>query len=134
MLSDEILRVLELQRYTYRPLDDPILLPGIGLGLQQWHGVFEDHDNTWLRWVDTDGQLIATGAERAEHAKQQAEHAKQQAEHAKQQAEHAKQQAEHAKQQAEHAKQQAEHAKQQAEQRAEKLAEQLRRLGAAPEA
>jgi Uma2 family endonuclease len=123
MLSGEILRVFELQRFAYRPLEDPVLLPGIGLGLRQWYGVFEEHDNSWLRWVDTDGQLIATGAERAEHARQQAEHARQQAEHARQQAEHAKQQAEHAEQRAEHA-----------EQRAGKLAEQLRRLGAAPEA
>jgi Uma2 family endonuclease len=109
MLSGEVLRVFELQRFAYRPLEDPVLLPGIGLGLRRWYGVFEAHDNSWLRWVDTDGQLIATGAERAEHTKQQAEHAKQQADQAMQRAE-------------------------QAEQRAGKLAEQLRRLGAAPEA
>ena len=64
---------LRMHRFRYRPLDDPGLLPGIGLGLQLWHGVYEDHDNTWLRWVDADGQLIATGGERAEKAQQQAE-------------------------------------------------------------
>ena len=41
MLSDEVLRVFELQRFTYRPLDDPVPLPGIGLGLRQWHGVLK---------------------------------------------------------------------------------------------
>lgn len=86
MLRGEILRVFELQRFHYRPLDDAIALPGIGLGLRQWHGVFEDHDNTWLRWVDADGQLIATGAERAEHSEQRAEHAEQRAEHSEQRA------------------------------------------------
>ena len=95
MLSDEVLRVFELQRFHYQPLDDPMQLPGVGLGLQQWHGVFEDHDNTWLRWVDANGLLIATGAERAENAEQRAENA---------------------------------------EQLAGKLAEQLRQLGAEPEA
>ena len=38
-----------------------------------WSRRFEDHDNTWLRWVDADGQLIATGAERAENAELRAE-------------------------------------------------------------
>jgi Uma2 family endonuclease len=66
MLSDEILRAYEWHRFQYRPLDDPGLLPGIGLGLRLWHGVFEDHDNTWLRWIDAEGKWIATGGERAD--------------------------------------------------------------------
>lgn len=88
MLSEEVLRVFELHRYSYRRLNDPIPLPDIGLGLRLWHGVFEDHDNTWLRWLDAGGELIATGGERAAYS----------------------------------------------EQRADRLAEQLRRLGAEPEA
>ena len=86
VLSDEVLRVFEFHRFTYRRLDDPVLLPGIGLGLQRWHGVFEDHDNSWLRWVDARGQLIATGAERAGDAEQRAENAEQRAENAEQRA------------------------------------------------
>jgi hypothetical protein len=86
MLSDEVLRIYELHRFRYRPLEETSPLPGIGLGLQLWHGVYEDHDNTWLRWVDADGQLIATGGERAEKAQQQAEQAQRQAEHAEQRA------------------------------------------------
>ncbi len=73
MLSDEILRAYEWHRFQYRPLDDPGLLPGIGLGLRSWHGVFENHDNTWLRWIDAEGKCIATGGERAERAEQRAD-------------------------------------------------------------
>jgi len=80
MLSDEVLQVFEFQRFAYRTVDNPVPLPGIGLGLQRWHGAFEDHDNTWLRRVDISGQLIATGAERAEHERQRAENAEQRAE------------------------------------------------------
>jgi hypothetical protein len=122
LLSDEILRLYELQRYDYRRLDDPVPLPGIGLGLRLWQGVFEDHDNTWLRWVDAGGKLIATGGERAQDAERHARQAEEQARQAEQQARQAEQQARQAEQQA-----------RQAEQRADKLAEQLRRLGADPE-
>jgi len=73
MLSDEILRVYELHRFHYRTFDEAELLPGIGLGLQLWHGVFEDPDNSWLRWIDAEGKLIATGGERAEHAELRAD-------------------------------------------------------------
>jgi len=109
LLSDEFLCVYELRRFEYRPLEAPGALPGIGLGLRLWQGVFEDHENLWLRWIDRDGQLVATGAERAVLAEKQAEYERQQAEYARQQAHDARQ-------------------------RAEKLAEQLRQLGARPEA
>jgi len=66
MLSDELLRVYELHRFHYRTCDESELLPGIGLGLRLWHGAFEDHDNTWLRWIDAEGKWIATGGERAD--------------------------------------------------------------------
>jgi hypothetical protein len=39
--------------------------------LRVWHGSFEKHENTWLRWVDAEGQLIATGNERAERLAEQ---------------------------------------------------------------
>jgi len=114
LLSDELLRVYELQRFEYHLFDQP-LLPGIDLGLQLWQGSYEGHENTWLRWVDSGGQLITTGGERAKQAEQQAKQAEQQAQQAEQQAKQAEQRAESA------------------EQRAEKLAEQLRRMGAEPE-
>jgi hypothetical protein len=36
-------------------------------------GRYEDHENTWLRWVDAEGQLILTGSERAELERQRAD-------------------------------------------------------------
>lgn len=109
LLGDEVLRAYELQRLKYRLLEDPSLLPEVGLGLRLWSGSYEGHDNTWLRWIDAYGQLIPTGVERSQIAEQQAQRAHVQAAHAQEQAE-------------------------QAQQRAEKLAEQLRRLGAEPDA
>ncbi len=38
----------------------------LGLGLTLWEGTYEGHHDTWLRWCDVDGQVIPTGAERAE--------------------------------------------------------------------
>jgi Uma2 family endonuclease len=116
LLSDELLCVYELWRFEYRLLEAPNALPGVGLGLQLWPGIFEEHENLWLRWIDHDGKLVATGAERAVLAEKQAEYERRQAEHARGQAEDARREAEHASQ------------------RAEKLAEQLRQLGAQPEA
>jgi Uma2 family endonuclease len=86
LLSDDVLRVYELVRLDYRPLEDHALLPGIGLGLRIWNGSYEGHDNTWLRWIDAKGQLIRTGSELAEHAVRRAESAEQQAESAEQRA------------------------------------------------
>ena len=86
LLSDEELRVYELQRLDYRLLDESTVLPGVGLGLTLWPGIYEGHENTWLRWIDMNGQLIATGAEQARDAKQQARHAEEQARHAEERA------------------------------------------------
>jgi hypothetical protein len=55
----------------YRELDEPVWLPDVGLGLRIWHGTFEQHENTWLRWVDAEGQLIPTGSERADRLAEQ---------------------------------------------------------------
>jgi hypothetical protein len=37
----------------------------VGLGLKLWDGVFEDREDTWLRWCDEQGNIILTGEERA---------------------------------------------------------------------
>jgi Uma2 family endonuclease len=71
VLSRRVLRVHKLDGRKYRELDEPIWLPDVGLGLRVWHGSFEKHENTWLRWVDAEGQLIATGNERAERLAEQ---------------------------------------------------------------
>ena len=49
-------------------MDEPIWFPHIGLGLRIWHGPYEDLDNTWLRWVDAEGNLVPTGREQRERA------------------------------------------------------------------
>lgn len=64
-LSKDVLRVYEIgfgKRYRLR---EDRQLPDLGLGLTLWQGTFEDHEDTWLRWCDTEGRLIPTGEERA---------------------------------------------------------------------
>ncbi|HLO87702.1 MAG TPA: Uma2 family endonuclease, partial [Nostocaceae cyanobacterium] len=91
----------------YVPVTDN-WLAGVELGLCLWEGVFEGVNDTWLRWCDAQGNVIPTGAERAEQEKQAKEVALQQAEQEKQ-------------------------AKEAALQRAERLAAQLKALGIEPE-
>ncbi len=44
-----------------------VWLNAVGLGLTLWQGQFEEAVNRlWLRWCDAEGQVIATGAERAD--------------------------------------------------------------------
>lgn len=72
-LSDELLRVYELgfgKRYRLR---DDHKLPDLNLSLTLWRGVFEDTEDTWLRWLDAKGSLILTGEERANRAEAEVE-------------------------------------------------------------
>jgi len=116
ILSDQTLRAFQLNPTVYRPMAEPLWLPGVELGLGLWEGRYEDHENVWLRWTDATGKPIATGAERAENERQRAEREYQRAEQEHLRAEQERQRAE------------------QERQRAERLAEQLRQLGASPEA
>jgi Putative restriction endonuclease len=51
-----------------------VWLEEVGLGLTLWEGQFEeDTTRLWLRWCDRDGQVVPTGAERAEMERQRAE-------------------------------------------------------------
>ncbi len=44
-----------------------VWLEGVGLGLTLWSGQFEEEvTRLWLRWCDRNGQVIPTGAERAD--------------------------------------------------------------------
>jgi len=44
-----------------------VWLETVGLGLNLWEGQFEEAvTRLWLRWCDLQGQVIATGAERAD--------------------------------------------------------------------
>ncbi|HEY6399992.1 MAG TPA: Uma2 family endonuclease [Blastocatellia bacterium] len=64
-LTEDLLRVYERgfgRRYRRR---DDYKLPDIGLGLTLWEGVYEGEPGPWIRWLDSQGNLILTGAERA---------------------------------------------------------------------
>lgn len=78
-LGDATLTRFELQRGELVEAPGSLALPDLGLGLVLWKGVFELERATWLRWCHASGELVATGAERAEHEKQRAEHEKQRA-------------------------------------------------------
>ena len=108
LLSNEVLRGYRLVGLSFHPIEGRIWFPEVELGLQLWQGRYEDHENTWLRWVDAEGRVIPTGRERAEAERQRAEAERQRAEEEKRRADMERA-------------------------RAESLAEQLRRLGVAPE-
>jgi len=123
----EPLRVFVLRDKSYVPCPAE-WLPILNLGLTLWHGQFENTEDVWLRWCDREGDVIPTGAERAEQADQRAEQERQHAEQERQRAEQADQRAEQERQRAEQERQQAE----QERQRADRLAAQLRDLGFSP--
>jgi hypothetical protein len=57
-------------------------------GLTLWSGAFEEEvTRLWLRWCDREGQVIPTGAERAETERQRADTEQQRAETERQRAE-----------------------------------------------
>ncbi|MBR8828337.1 MAG: hypothetical protein DSM107014_10650, partial [Gomphosphaeria aponina SAG 52.96 = DSM 107014] len=82
----------------------------------------QNQTQKWLRWWDSEGNLLLIGSEQAELEKYRAEQEKQRAELEKYKAELAQNQVELEKQRAE-----------QAEKRAAKLAERLRAMGVDPE-
>jgi hypothetical protein len=79
LLSTEVLRIYELKGTRYKQLTET-WLEGVGLGLRLWEGKFEAMWAKWLRWCDRDGNVIPTGAERAEAERQRAESERQRAE------------------------------------------------------
>lgn len=80
-LSNQPLRLYRLQGSKMVEDDRrPILFPEFGLGLELWHGRFEETDSPWLRWTDSNGKTIPTGGERAEQEKNRADEEKQRAE------------------------------------------------------
>lgn len=69
------------KRYQRR---DAPTLPGVGLSVTVWHGIYEGGEAPWLRWCDEKGNLIATGKESADEFKRlsdEAEHRASDAEH-----------------------------------------------------
>ena len=86
-LSDQELRVFRLRGSTLvRDDSRPCQIPEVGLGLTIWQGQFELTDGQWLRWTDSQGELIPTGCENAAIEAQRADQASQRAEQATQRA------------------------------------------------
>jgi Uma2 family endonuclease len=66
-LGELLLRSFELRGDLYVPVERP-WFESIGLGLVEWEGIFEGLRGRWLRWCTRDGQVVPTGAERADVA------------------------------------------------------------------
>ncbi len=71
LLGAEVLRGYRLEATEFHKMDEPLWFPGVGLGLRIWQGRYEEHDNTWLRWVDANGTPVPTGQERADRLAEQ---------------------------------------------------------------
>jgi Uma2 family endonuclease len=135
LLTFETLRIYKLVSNQYVKQENPWLAKA-GLGLTFWEGVYEDQEGVWLRWRNRNGNLILTGAERAEREHQRAEEERQQKELAVKKAEEERQQKDLAVKKAEEERQQKDLAVKKAEQadkRAEYLAAKLRALGINPD-
>ena len=72
-VQEGVLHAYELAPWGVYEETSPDLLAGIGLGLTLWRGVYEGKEGLWLRWQDQEGNLVLTGAERAERAERRAE-------------------------------------------------------------
>ncbi|MDZ7379311.1 MAG: Uma2 family endonuclease [candidate division KSB1 bacterium] len=92
-LGTEPLRIYRLHEGVYHQSQEG-WFPRVGLGVRLWHGVYEDMEQTWLRWCDREGNVVPTGAERAATAQDQAEQERQRAEQERQRAEQERQRAE----------------------------------------
>ncbi len=75
-LSESVLRIFELKGLRYFETSET-WLEQVQLGLTLWQGIYEQREDTWLRWCDRDSTILPTGDERAENAEQRAEDAEQ---------------------------------------------------------
>ena len=137
-LSQTLLRIYRLSERGYRRTTER-WFPEVGIGVHLWEGVYEDLPLVWLRWCDQSGNVLPTGAEQAERARQERQRAEQerqraeQAELAREQERQRAEQAELAHEQERQRAEQAELAREQERQRTEQLAAQLRALGIEPD-
>ncbi|MGE0085549.1 MAG: Uma2 family endonuclease [Desulfococcaceae bacterium] len=105
IIQNEELRVYEFSAKGYIPKIGGNLTQ-IGLRVQIWEGMYEGVRSRWLRWYDSTGQMILTGAELAEQEFQRAEQERQRAEIEQQKAEQERQRAEMAEHNADQAQKQ----------------------------
>ena len=61
-------------------------IPPLGVELGLWQGSYQNQEQLWLRWWDSEGNLLLIGSERAELERQIAEREKQRAEQAERKA------------------------------------------------
>jgi hypothetical protein len=101
---------LTIGRYELIPANERghFPIPELGVELGIWSGLYGNMDLPWLRWWDSQGNLLLSGHEQAEQQHQRAEQEHQRAEQERQRAE-------------------------QERQRADRLAARLRELGVDPE-
>ncbi|MEH1914975.1 Uma2 family endonuclease [Nostoc sp.] len=78
-LGGEILQMYELRGRQYIPTSEQWLTE-VELDLCLWEGAYEGKRDVWLRWCDTEGNVIPTGAERAEQEREAKETALQRVE------------------------------------------------------
>jgi Uma2 family endonuclease len=71
-LRSDPLRVFTLSEKRYVPLKNGFF-PVVGLGVTLWQGMYENWNQTWLRWCDASGIVIPTGAERADRERLRAD-------------------------------------------------------------
>ncbi|MBD2413638.1 Uma2 family endonuclease [Nostoc calcicola FACHB-3891] len=118
-------RCLQNGRYTLQQVDSNgrFWIPELDLFLGIWYGERLCNTTNWLRWWDTEGNLLLWSSEQAEQERQRAEQERQRAEQERQRAEQERQRAEQERQRAE-----------QERQRADILAARLRELGVDPDA
>jgi Uma2 family endonuclease len=82
-IMSEALTIYKLEDGAYHPYsNNKDLLPNLRLTL--WQGEFESKLDTWLRWTDSQGNLILTGQELAECERLAKEHERQEKERERQ--------------------------------------------------
>lgn len=69
-LGKRELRLFRLEGSRYVEMADPTRMPELGLGFTFWEGLFLDVEARWLRFVDSDGRVLLTGAERADRERE----------------------------------------------------------------
>jgi hypothetical protein len=74
--SVEVYHLVE-NRYHQLPANERghVLIPPLGVVLGIWKGRYKNATLPWLRWWDDQGNLLLTGAERAEREQQRADQA-----------------------------------------------------------
>lgn len=81
----------ELRLFARQPLgltkSKHLRMEEVEMGVAVWEGVYAGHHARWLRWTDSNGKLIPTGAERAAGEQQRADEQQRRAEANQQRAE-----------------------------------------------